>query len=502
MNLLFLPMLITGILCFLLAGITFLFRHRESINSMFSLFTLLLAVDCFVFFSWYQFGTVDSIHIWMPITSSAGYLVPTGLILFFLAFTGYDEKLDEKVLWIKARHFRNGAIGMIAVIVLLIYTTDLIISVPENPENVWDVDFGVFGAMMFPIFGLIFVYLFTMAFKAWKQATDRPRKRFILLLSAGTIAWILFGYVGSFLFPSYSIVWMSITYVGMATMAVFYFIAILNYQSDKVYELNINLERKVEERTRHLEETRAQLIQSEKMAALGHLVAGVAHEMNTPVGAVYSTHTTVSSAVRKLTEVLEKEHGIRVGESKRLQTIVTSLTTVGGVIQASGERITSIVNRLKVFARLDEADLQRVDFNECINQSLEMFEFHLKPGITVKRDFAELPLVTCYPSQINQLCFQLLANANMAIHTTGEILLTTTLENDQVVFTVADTGRGIEPENLGKVFNPGFTSWTLNVGAGLGLAICYQIAQEHGGTIEADSELGKGSRFRFTFPMK
>lgn len=502
MNFLFLPMLLTGILCLLLSGITFLFRHRESINRMFSLFTLLLAIDSFVFFGWYQFGDVEHIHIWMPITSSAGYLVPTGLILFFLAFTGYDKRLDEKVFGIKARHFRNSALGMIATIVFLIYTTDFIISVPENPENVWDVDFGAFGMLMFPVFGLIFIYIFTMAFKAWRDATDPPRRRFILLLSVGTLAWIFFGYVGSFLFPSYSVVWMSVTYTGMATMSIFYFVAIVNYQSDKVYDLNLHLERKVEERTRHLEETRAQLIQSEKMAALGHLVAGVAHEMNTPVGAVYSTHSTVSSAVRKLSETLEKDHGINIEESKKLKAIVNSLSTVGGVIQVSGERITSIVNRLRVFARLDEADLQRVDFNECVDQALAMFEFHLKPGVTVERDFTEMPAVSCYPSQINQLCFQLLANANMAIQEEGRITLKTELVAGRVRLTVTDTGRGIEPTHMEKIFNPGFTAWSLNVGAGLGLAICYQIAQEHEGDIHAESTLGTGSSFIFTFPVQ
>ncbi|MCB2197941.1 hypothetical protein KQI63_00955 [bacterium] len=501
MNYLLLPMLLSGILSLLLSGITFLFRHRESINRMFSIFTLLLALDSFVYFAWYQFGDVEHIHIWMSVTSSAGYLVPTGLILFFFAFTGYDKRLDETILWIKARYFRNGAIGMIALIVLLIYTTDLIISVPQDPQNVWDVDYGQSGVLLFPLFGIIFVYIFTMAFKAWREAADLPRKRFILLLSTGTLAWIIFGYIGSLLFHSFSVIWMSMTYAGMATMAVFYFVAILNYQSDKVHDLNEYLEQKVEERTRHLEETRAQLIQSEKMAALGHLVAGVAHEMNTPVGAVYSTHSTVSSAVRKLSEVLEKEHGIRVEDSKKLKTIAASLTTVGGVIQASGERITSIVNRLKVFARLDEADQQRVDFNECINQSLEMFEFHLKPGISISKDFSEIPLVTCYPSQINQLCFQLLTNANMAIEEDGEISLHTHVERGNVVLTVSDTGRGIDPAHLEKIFNPGFTSWSLNVGAGLGLAICYQIAQEHNGTIRAESEVGKGSRFLFTFPL-
>ena len=146
----------------------------------------------------------------------------------------------------------------------------------------------------------------------------------------------------------------------------FFFVAIVNFQSDKVHELNLNLERKVEERTRHLRETQAQLVQSEKMAALGHLVAGVAHEMNTPVGAVYSTQSTLSSAAEKLPRALQDEHGIEISDTGRVSRILDAISDVSDVIRTSSERISSIVKRLKVFAQLDEAELQRVDLNECV----------------------------------------------------------------------------------------------------------------------------------------
>jgi len=323
-----------------------------------------------------------------------------------------------------------------------------------------------------------------------------------LLLTAGTAAWLAFGYGGAFFFPTPSLLWQALSYSGTAVMAVFFFVAILKYQSDKVYELNLNLERKVEERTRHLEETRLQLIQSEKMAALGHLVAGVAHEMNSPVGAMYSTHGTLASATEKLKKTLEQEEGIKVEESTRLTSILNAMDGVSHVIRTSSERISGIVKRLKAFARLDEASLQSVDFNACVKNTLEMFRFHLKPGITVRTEFVDLPKVTCYPAEINQLCFHLLTNANTAIEKSGKIVLRTQMKDNAIHFTISDTGRGIAPEHLDRIFDPGFTAWQLNVGTGLGLAICYQVAQLHAGEITVESEPGEGSRFAFSFPLR
>lgn len=501
MNIYAVPMLISGILCSLLFVVTWTYRRRESINRVFSFFTMALALDAFAFFAMYQYGNVEYFDAWVKITFTAGFLVPTGLVLFFYAFTGYNKKLDEKVLGIKTGYFRIGAFSSIFVIAIISQFTNLILDIPENPRDFWDVEFGVAGNLMFPIFGFMFIYLFTMAFKSYKTTEDKPQKHFILLLTLGTFTWLLAGYTGALILPVASQIWQSISYLGTASMAMFYFIAILNYQSDKVHELNINLERKVEKRTRHLEETRAQLIQSEKMATLGHLVAGVAHEMNTPAGAVYSTHDTLSVAAEKLKQALEKNHGINLDETKDVSKVLNAIDGVSDVIKDSGERINGVVKRLKFFAQLDEADLQRVDFNECIENTIEMFQFHLKPGISIRKELAELPKVTCYPAKVNQVCFQLLQNANMAIKDSGEIVIHTGIQNGELSLSVSDNGRGVPHEELEKIFDPGYTGWNLKVGAGLGLAICYQVAQDHNGKMDVDSEPGKGSKFIFSFPV-
>ena len=142
MNILFVPMLISGILCTLLAVITWLFRRRENINKVFSFFTLTLAIDAFAFFIWFQFGSVEHIKNWMRFTFTAGFLVPMALIFFFFAFTGYDKRMNAKVLGIKVRHFRISALLFIIGCMLLSQFTRLIIKISDSPEYIWDVEFG------------------------------------------------------------------------------------------------------------------------------------------------------------------------------------------------------------------------------------------------------------------------------------------------------------------------------------------------------------------------
>jgi signal transduction histidine kinase len=495
-------MLISGVLCAVLAIVTWLFRTRERINHVFAFLTLVLAIDSFAYFVMFQFGSgLDNIALWARLTFSLGFFVPIGVVLFFFTFTGYDLQPDARVMWVKARHFKIATLQFITVCMFLSLLTPLIVRVPDAPQNMWDVEFGPIGQAMFPIYSVIFVYLFTMAFKSYRATTGGPEKRLILLLSLGTLAWLLFGYVGAVIFPPTSAAWHSSSYLGTGVAAVFFFVAIVNFQSDRVHELNLNLERKVEERTRHLRETQAQLVQSEKMAALGHLVAGVAHEMNNPVGAVYATHSTLASATEKLPRAIEDEHGIEIGSTGKVSRILGAISDVSDVIRTSSERITGIVKRLKVFAQLDEAELQSADLNECVEDTLAMFQYHLKRDVTVRKELAHLPAINCYPAKINQLCFQLLSNANRAIDGSGEIVLRTEASADEIRFSVSDNGRGISAEDIERIFDPGYTGWDVNVGTGLGLAICYQVAREHNGRITAESEPGKGSTFVLSLPV-
>jgi len=242
MNLFSVPMLITGILCTLLSVITWMFRRRENINRVFSFFTLALAVDSLSYFMWFQFGNIENIHTWMRITGTAGFLIPIALILFFFAFTGYDKRMDEKVLGIKVRHFQIFSILFFSVCMLLNPFTELIFRISDTPKDIWDIEDGSITILLFLFFAGIFIYLLAMVFKSYRTTDNKPQKRFILLLALGTLIWILIGY-GAILFIAHSgALYQFINYLGTSLMAIFYFVAIVNYQSDKVHELNLNLE--------------------------------------------------------------------------------------------------------------------------------------------------------------------------------------------------------------------------------------------------------------------
>ena len=176
MNLYSIPMLITGILCTLLSIITWMFRRRENINRVFSFFTLALAVDSFSYFMWFQFGSVENIHNRGLEEGTTGFLIPIGLILFFFAFTGYDKKLDARILGIKVRHFRIFSLLVFFVCMMLNPFTELIVKISDTPKDIWDIKDGPVGILMFPLFAGIFSYLLVMGFKSYRTTDNKPQK--------------------------------------------------------------------------------------------------------------------------------------------------------------------------------------------------------------------------------------------------------------------------------------------------------------------------------------
>jgi signal transduction histidine kinase len=257
----------------------------------------------------------------------------------------------------------------------------------------------------------------------------------------------------------------------------------------------------LEKTNKELRETQSQLVQSEKMAALGMLVAGIAHEINTPVGAINSMHSTSVKAVKKLTSELEILLGELFKENKKLIAPLTIIEEANRVIQSGTERVTNIVRRLRSFARLDEADVKDVDIHEGIEDTLSIIHHEIKHKITVNKNFGQLPLVACFPGRLNQVFLNLLINANQAIVEKGDITISTFIKNENVHIVFKDTGKGISKENIKKIFDPGFTTKGVGVGTGLGLSICYQIMQDHFGKIFVESEVGKGSTFTVVFPL-
>ena len=258
-------------------------------------------------------------------------------------------------------------------------------------------------------------------------------------------------------------------------------------------------ERKQAEKT--LKETQTQLVQSEKMASLGMLVAGIAHEINTPIGAVSSMHDTLKRAVRKLKETLEAQFPKELQEHGGLSKPLRVIEDANRVIDHGSERVITIVRRLRSFARLDEAELKTVDIHEGLEDTLTLIHHEIKHNLKVIKNFGDIPPMACFPGRLNQVFLNLLINSKQAIKDKGEITITTSQKNGKVHIEFKDNGSGIPKDKLKKIFDPGYTTKGVGVGTGLGLSIVYQIIEDHKGTITVESEVGKGTTFTIIFPM-
>jgi len=257
----------------------------------------------------------------------------------------------------------------------------------------------------------------------------------------------------------------------------------------------------LEQTNRHLEEAQSQLVQSEKMASLGQLVAGIAHEINTPIGAVNSMHDTLFRTLKKMRSIIESEMPPDCKQIPKLESIFRLIDDSDHVIKSGTDRVINIVTRLKSFARLDEADLKTVDIHEGIEDTLVLIHHELKHDITIKKNYGQVPPISCYPSQLNQVFLNLLVNSKQAIKAKGTISIKTFVKSKKVHIVFADDGEGIPKKNLSRIFDPGYTTKGIGVGTGLGLSITYNIIQSHRGTIRVESEVGKGTTFTISLPM-
>ncbi len=255
----------------------------------------------------------------------------------------------------------------------------------------------------------------------------------------------------------------------------------------------------LEKLEQELEDTRAALAQSEKMARLGNLVAGVAHEINTPIGSIHSNSDLMMRALEKLQKIVDDAP--ELSENRELGRVLDALTSIGTVNQTACQRIVAIVRSLKTFVRLEQRQCTRADIHEELETTLTLVRHELKNRITVVREFGELPQIECLANQVNQVFLNLLVNASQAIEGKGEIRIATRNLGDRVEIAFSDTGSGIRPEHLDQLFEPGFTTKDVGVGSGLGLAICYKIIEAHGGRIEVESELGRGTTFTIMLPV-
>jgi len=265
-----------------------------------------------------------------------------------------------------------------------------------------------------------------------------------------------------------------------------------------------------------------QLIQSEKLACIGQLAAGVAHEINNPVGFVMSNIGTLTGYVDTfkaiLTEYGRLAEDVRGGNGASHDDVLTRIDTlhrdrdlpyilgdVDGLLRESADgvaRIRDIVQSLKSFARVDEEQVKEADINACLEVTLKIVWNELKYKCTVHKHLSELPLVRCNPGQLNQVFMNLLVNAAQAIPEHGDVTIETARDDDHVVIRIADTGKGIGPEHLSRLFDPFFTTKEVGKGTGLGLSISHGIIQKHHGNITVESEPGKGTTFTVRLPIE
>ncbi|MBK9654511.1 MAG: ATPase [Rhodanobacteraceae bacterium] len=284
----------------------------------------------------------------------------------------------------------------------------------------------------------------------------------------------------------------------------------------RLAELAADLER--------IQQTQSQVIHTTKLASLGQMIAGVAHEMNTPIGFVKSNVEVVRELVTEHRELIKKcLHGFDLmlaadlSNPQMIEPMRRAMTKVRAAL-AGDERlndgddllkdavdglvqIANLVKNLKGFARVDRDGMDALNLNECIESALTIAAHQLRDRVEVVKEYAQLPKINGVASQINQVLLNLITNAAQAMEEGGTLTLVSRRSGDQVEIDVTDTGAGIPDNVMPKIFDPFFTTKPVGEGTGLGLSIVHKIVQSHGGSIKVRTAPKKGSTFTISFPV-
>ncbi|HEY0320963.1 MAG TPA: response regulator [Pyrinomonadaceae bacterium] len=284
----------------------------------------------------------------------------------------------------------------------------------------------------------------------------------------------------------------------------------------KAHYYKQDLERHNEELTRskaELERLQLQIVQSEKMASLGQLAAGVAHELNNPAGFIFGNMELLQECEQGLQRLLDFyeraplpaeacTQAERIKKEIDYENTMADLHSILADCREGAVRIRDVVQNLRTFSRLDEAEFKKVDIHEGIESTIRLLShYYSADHITLERDYAELPQVDCYAGQLNQVWMNLLVNAAHAVKDGGIVSVKTEVDGQSVVVIIKDSGCGIPAEYLKKIFDPFFTTKPVGEGTGLGLSVTYSIIERHKGSISVESLAGQGTAFRVEIPV-
>ncbi|MEX2590393.1 MAG: ATP-binding protein, partial [Chitinophagales bacterium] len=310
---------------------------------------------------------------------------------------------------------------------------------------------------------------------------------------------------------------------------------VLQENKNIVEQQNVILESKVKERTQALEQSneylskaitdlkqaQSQLVDAEKMASLGQLTAGIAHEINNPINFVVSNINPLKRDINDILQILEKYAEIKdeenlaekleeieaLKEELDMQFTLDEIDQLLKGINEGADRTVEIVKSLRTFSRLDENDLKKADINNCLESTLLLLNSALKEKVEIQQHLADLPLIECYPGKINQLFMNILNNAVHAIgekkyaeNEKGLITLVTEDAAEDVIIKIKDNGTGMDETTRNRIFEPFFTTKDVGEGTGLGLSIVHTIVKKHHAHLELKTELGKGTEFTIRLP--
>jgi len=254
----------------------------------------------------------------------------------------------------------------------------------------------------------------------------------------------------------------------------------------------------LEDTNRELRDTQSRLLQSEKLASIGNLAAGVAHEMNSPLGVISSNANSSKRAGEIIGEVLGQTVETIPG---RISKAMNSLLNINESTVTAVTRISQIVNSLKGFTKLDQSEVQDFNIHEGIEQTLILLEHQYKDKVQIQKVFDDIPKIRCHGGQINQVIMSIIQNAIAAMESGGTLKIETRIEKDFAIVEYKDNGTGISKHNLKSVFEPGFSTKGDRIGAGFGLSITYRILEDHGGWIKIESEESVGTLVSMALPL-